>query len=239
LLAQLPGDFTSLWLVSFIVAVLGVAALWLLVPKTVPAHHAPAELEPVRAARLPPHFGGLVLGATVLAAVTVSDGFVYLLLREKTGTDASLLPLFFVVTATSYMLFSIPVGMLADRFGRARTFLAGYIVLGILYLLLWSTATIGPVIQVGCLLLLGLYYAATEGVLMAAASGALQRHRRATGLAILATGIGCGRLVSSLMFGWLSQMYGASTSVALYAAALPVVVAVCAVWFHARRTIYA
>lgn len=239
LLAQLPGDFTPLWLVSFIVAVLGVAALLLFVPKNAPSHPAPAESQPLEAARLPPHFVGLVVGATVLATVTISDGFVYLLLREKTGTDASLLPLFFVVTAASYMLFSIPVGMLADRLGRARVFIAGYVVLVILYLLLWSVSTIDPVMQAACLLLLGLYYAATEGVLMAAASGALQRQRRATGLAILATGIGFGRLVSSLAFGWLSQMYGASTSVVLFAAALPLVATVCGVWFHARRKVYA
>ena len=42
LLAALPGQFDAVWVTSFAFAMLGVAALWLFVPKAVPATPAPA-----------------------------------------------------------------------------------------------------------------------------------------------------------------------------------------------------
>jgi MFS family permease len=233
LLAQIAGEFRSLWMVSSIVAFLGVAALWLLVPRGegVPAAAKVPEEAPTTA-RLPRRFFGLAMCGTGLALVTVSDGFIYLMLQQKTGTEAGMVPLFFVATAASYMLFSIPVGVLADRIGRAGVFVCGYVVLGGLYVLLLSSSAVGLAAQAGCLLLLGLYYASTEGVLMAVASGVVQRHRRATGLAILATCIGLGKLASSVSFGWLSQVYGTSVSVAVFSGALLVVLVGSALWLR-------
>ena len=37
LLAALPGQFDAVWVTSFVFAVLGVAALWLFVPKSAPS----------------------------------------------------------------------------------------------------------------------------------------------------------------------------------------------------------
>jgi MFS family permease len=56
----------------------------------------------------------------LLAATTVSDGFLYLLLQQKSATSAGFFPLFYVITAAAYMLLSIPAGRLADRTGRRR-----------------------------------------------------------------------------------------------------------------------
>jgi MFS family permease len=235
LLAYLPGEFASLWVVSAIVAFLGLAALWLFVPPSSAAQDARPPVPEPPSARLTPTFAALTVCGTVLSLFTVSDGFIYLLLQQKTGTEAGLVPLFFVATATAYMAFSVPAGILADRFGRGRVFVAGYAVLGVVYLLLFLPAAIGTGTQLVCLLLLGLYYAGTEGVLMAAASSIVQRHRRATGLAILATCIGLGKLVSSLLFGWLSEVYGSAASIGVFAAALLVVLAGCAVWLRRWR----
>ena len=48
---------------------------------------------------------------------------------------------------------------------------------------------------------LGLFYAATDGVLMAAASELLGARTRATGLAVVATGTAVGRFVAAVLFG--------------------------------------
>jgi predicted MFS family arabinose efflux permease len=220
LLSQLPGDFASLWIVSFIAAILGLAALWLFVPARANLLSVEASRAEAQRQRLPRRFKILVVCGTALALVTVSDGFVYLLLQQKSGTDATFVPLFFVVTAASYMLFSVPVGVLADRVGRIGIFTGGYAVLAVLYVLLFSVSSLGPATQFICLSLLGLYYAGTEGVLMAAASSVLTQPRRATGLAIIATCIGLAKLASSLLFGWSAQSYGMSVSVAIFGSAL-------------------
>ena len=62
----------------------------------------------------------------MLAGATVSDGFFYLLLQQKSAAPAGFFPLFYVITAAAYMLLSIPAGRLADRTSRSRVFLGGY-----------------------------------------------------------------------------------------------------------------
>ena len=52
---------------------------------------------------------------TLLAMTSISDGFLYLMLQEKNGTVVGYFPLFYVLTATGYMLFSIPAGRLAPN----------------------------------------------------------------------------------------------------------------------------
>ena len=57
--------------------------------------------------------------------------------------------------------------------------------------------------QFASLALLGIYYAATKGVLAAVASTALAPEMRTSGLALLNTVLGICKFVSSVLFGWL------------------------------------
>ena len=99
--------------------------------------------------------------------MTISDGFFYLLLQKRTGLAMGFFPLFYIVTACAYMLLSIPCGKFADRFGRKFVFFFGYIALAVIYVLLLFSNGSSLVWCGTCLLLFGLYYAATEGVLTA------------------------------------------------------------------------
>jgi MFS family permease len=223
LLAQLPGAFDVLWVTSFLFAVLGVAALWLYVPKP-KANLFPVERGISRQSLTALFASGRFVALTgcglLLSVGTVNDGFIYLELQQKGGTNAGFLPLFYVATAASYMVLSIPMGRCADRFGRSLIFLGGYAVLGLIYLLLLFMPAVGLTAQVGCLLLLGLYYAGTEGVLMAMASAAVPPETRATGLAVLATAIALGKMISSLWFGWMWGVYGVWSAIVVFGAIL-------------------
>lgn len=227
LLAQLPGAFDVLWVTSFLFAILGVAALWLYVPKPDKSLFPQLSSEERRISRRSlsvlfssPHFAALVGCGLFLALGTANDGFIYLILLKKGDTNSGYLPLFYVATAASYALFSIPAGICADRFGRASIFLSGYAVLGTLYLLLFFIPAVGLPAQAFFLLLLGLYYAGTEGVLMAMASAAIPPEMRASGLAILATAIALGKAGSSLLFGWIWDAYGAPSAIVTLGAIL-------------------
>ena len=136
----------------------------------------------------------------LLSLGTANDGFIYLVLQKKGGGNSGFLPLFYVATAASYALFSVPAGLCADKFGRRSIFLGGYAILVIIYSLLFFLPAIGLPAKAGCLLLLGLYYAGTEGVLTAMASAAVPPEMRASGLAFLATAIALGKAGSSLLF---------------------------------------
>ena len=227
LLAQLPGAFDVLWVASFLFALLGVAALWLYVPKTKESlfHQSFSEERRISRQSLSAlfssrHFAALVGCGMFLALGTANDGFIYLILLKKSDTNSGYLPLFYVATAAAYAAFSIPAGICADRFGRASIFLGGYAALGALYLLLFFMPAIDPPAQAFFLLLLGLYYAGTEGVLMAMASAAIPPEMRASGLAILATAIALGKAGSSLLFGWVWETYGAPSAIVTFAAIL-------------------
>jgi MFS family permease len=236
LLAQVPGDFDVLWMVSFLVAVLGLAALWLFVPGSASRREDAPESQPKPPPLvLPRPFVLLAACGTLLAVVTISDGFVYLLLQQKGAIDPTWVPLFFVLTAASYMLFAIPVGIAADRFGRSRVFLAGYLALLALYALLWALPVVPLALVIGSLVLLGLYYAGTEGVLMAGASALVPTGRRTTHLAILGTGVGLGKLLSSLLFGWTWQQLGSAGAVGLFVAGMIVALVISASLLEVRH----
>jgi MFS family permease len=230
LLAQMSGApeaFDVLWVTSFLFAILGVAALWLYVPRQKDSlFPQPLSDERKLSRRSLPalfasrHFVALAGCGLLLSVGTAADGFIYLILQQKGGTNSGFLPLFYVATAASYALFSIPAGLCADRFGRVSIFLGGYAVLGGIYLLLLFMPTVGLPAQAGCLLLLGIYYAGTEGVLMAMASAAVPPEARASGLAVLATAIALGKMGSSLLFGWMWDAYGVRPTIVTFAAIL-------------------
>src|SRR5262245_13751545 len=211
LLAYVPGAFDVVWVTSFVFAMLGIAALWLYVPSSVAnlsSHGRWSSRRSISTLITSRRFLVLTGFAMLLSVATVSDGFIYLVLQEKGSTNAGFVPLFYVATAGSYMLLSLPVGVCADRVGRAPIFVGGYLALVVLYALFLSQSTVGVTVQVACLLLLGLYYAGTAGVLMAMISTLIPPETRTTGIAVLATSVALGKLVSSLLFGWIWETHG-------------------------------
>ena len=216
------NSFTGLWLVSFFIAIMGVAALWLFVPRNV----AEPEPEPAESPSVSlgttvrmPGFVALLVCGTLLAMCTVSDAFLYVLIQEKSGIGFGYVPLFYVATAATFMLFAVSAGRLADRFGLRRMFLLGYSMLVVIYALLLSSQSVSATLAAACVVLLGLFYAATEGVLMAMASRLIPAGHRTTGLALLLTGVGLGKLTSSLLFGWLWQQGGIDHALTIFVVA--------------------
>jgi MFS family permease len=227
LLAQMPGAFDVLWVTSFLFAILGVATLWLYVPRPKESLFLQPISDEQKVSRrwlsvlfASPRFVALAGCGLLLSVGTAADGFIYLVLQQKGGANSGFLPLFYVATAASYALFSIPAGLCADRFGRGSIFLGGYAVLGGVYLLLLFMPAVGLPAQAVCLLLLGIYYAGTEGVLMAMASAAVPPEARASGLAFLATAIALGKMGSSLLFGWMWDAYGVRSTIVMFIAIL-------------------
>ncbi len=229
LLTVAPGDFNAIFVVSFCSAIVGLGILGFFVENR--AERAPSESPTsLRAAvRLlaDRRFGLLVVVAGALGLVTVSEGFLFIALQRKLVFDERLLPLLFVGMALTYMLLAIPVGRLADRFGRGRVFVAGYVPLLAAYALLLVPA--GPAAEIPLyLILLGMYYAATDGVLVALASATLPRAYRASGLAVVATSTSMGRILASLLFGMIWTWWNVETAIAVFAAGLLVAVLVAA-----------
>ena len=242
ILALAPRGYDAVFVASFCFGVIGVAILWLFVDNR-HAGAAPQAADPAwerptlrEAAALlgRRRFRTLVAIGGGLALVTVSDGFVYLLLQRRVDFDETLLPLLYIGTALAYMLLAVPTGHLADRIGRARVFLGGYVMLLLVYVVLLAPdAGLAQVLV--CLALFGAYYAATDGVLMALASTLVPRNLLGTGLALLVTATSLGRLVSAVAFGALWTWSAPETAIAAFAAGLVVAVLLAAVAFVRTR----
>jgi MFS family permease len=238
LLAIAPLAFDTLFLVSFCFAIAGVGVIVLLVRE--PKRTAPvADAEPVRLRSAfgllgERRFRGLFIAASVLGLATVSDGFIYLTLQRQLDLDAALFPLLFTGTAVTWMLLAAPVGRLADRVGRGRVLLAGYVLLLAVYGVLLGPAT-GTAAVLVALFLLGAYYAATDGVLMALGSSHVSEELLGSGLALLGTAVSIARLLASVMFGALWTWLGLQTALAMFAGALVVAMLVAAAALRGSR----
>jgi MFS family permease len=220
ILATSPRAFDLVFVVSFSVAIVGVGCIALFV-ENVPVAAPKREHASLAAPFKHPQFVAIVALACALAVATVSDAFVYLLLQRRANFGPQYFPLLAAGTAVAYVTLAVPAGWVADRVGRPLVFVAGHLALLGVYALLWLSSG-GVPIAVGCVLLLGSYYAMTDGVLAAAASGILPPQVRGNGLALLATGVSLSRLTASMTFGWIWSRYGTTGAVMAFAAALTI-----------------
>jgi hypothetical protein len=97
--------------------------------------------------------------------------------------------------------------------------LGGYCALALLYASLVSPGH-GLVLVPAAIALLGLYYAATDGVLTAMAAAVLPAAHSGAGLAVLATAVNVGRLASSVACGWMWLHVGLTQATIIYLGAV-------------------
>ncbi|WP_433684556.1 MFS transporter [Nocardia sp. CA-119907] len=213
ILAATAQAYDAVFVVSFCIAAFGVLVLVLFV-----RDHRDAQ--PPKGTVSPSALGGLirtapvrrlVLAACLAGMVTIGDGFVYLLLQHREHLSVSWFPLLAVGTNLSYLLLATPLGLLADKIGRLKVVLGGYAALVLVYLLLFGPFG-GTALVLVVLALYGLFYAATDGVLMALAGPVLPESLRTTGIALIQTGQALSYLVSSVLFGLAWTVWGPASA---------------------------
>ena len=232
ILAALPGAYDAVFAVSMCFAVLGLAVLVLLVRDPV-ARAGPLPAPPrvrLGVARLltDRRVGRILSAAGLLALLTISDSFVYLLLLDRGDLSPALVPLLFVVTSCTYLALAVPLGRLADRAGRVRVFLTGHLLLPLAYAAILAPLPTAAVVAVS-LGLLGAYYAATDGVLAAVTASLVPPDLRSSGLALVQTIVVLGKFASAVGFGAIWTLIGPRTALLGFLAGLLLAVAVAAV----------
>jgi len=228
--------FDAVFVTSFCIATAGVLLLALFV-RDHRAPKPPSGTVSLRAAAGLLRGAGvrrLLIAACVLGLATIGDGFVYLLLQDKEDIATGWFPLLAVGTNLGYLLLAAPLGALADRIGRLPVMLGGYGALVTVYLLLLSPLT-GWALFVLTLGLYGVFYAATDGVLMALAGPLLPEALRTTGIAIVQSGQALAYFVSSVLFGLSWQFWGAATAITIAAGTVLAAVAATFVLLVPRR----
>ncbi|MFG2919216.1 MFS transporter [Kitasatospora sp. NPDC048298] len=229
--------YDAVFVVSFAIGLFGVLVLVLFVPAgAVPgagvAGAAVAAAESTFTGRRrsralgDPVFRRVVTAAALLGAATIGDSFLYLLLQRGLDLPPLLFPLMPLGAAAGYLLLAVPAGRIADRTGRRIPFLCGHAALLAAYLTLMAPP--GWPAAVLVLVLLAVFYAATDGVLMALAGPVLPLDGRASGLAVLQTGQALARLVGAAGFGAAWTWWGPRPALAV--AALGLAAALVAAW---------
>jgi MFS family permease len=252
-----PGDYRAVFIASLAAAVFGLVLLGLMVPdlrprrlaarlssgrstadsqgqeRAIPSGAAPApqRVRPALRTLADARFGRVVAATSLLGLVTISDGFLYLSLQQRDDFAAKWFPLLFVGTNVAYLSLAVPLGRMSDRLGRARVLVAGYLPLVGAYLCAAQPSG-GLTLTLLCLLLLGTFYAATDGVLSALASAVVPAEVRASGIATAQTAVAAARFASSLVFGALWT--GLGRAPATYAVAAALAVAVVVAWWLLR-----
>jgi MFS family permease len=239
ILLAAPARFDAVFVVSTLFAVLGLAVLILAVqgkPKRAPREGSAPSLRAAAGLVKDRRFALLLVAATVLSLTSVSDAMLYVGLQRKIDFQPAVFPLLYVITAVAFMGLAIPVGQLADRVGRVPVLLAGYGLLFIVYgALLMSSLGYGLLVL--CLLGLGGYFAATEGVLAAIAGALLPEDLQASGLGMLTTVVSIGNLLSSFVFGALWLELGLRSAVLIFGAGLALaIVAAVPLLLRSQRT---
>jgi len=240
ILLLIPNGYHTIFVASLAFAVIGVAILGFLVPNTRLRNPDPATgVVAVPEAKAPrKRFAwGVVLkgpmrrvlaGAGILGLLTIGDGFIYLVLQSRSDFAAQWFPLMYVATNVVFLVFAIPMGRLADRVGRARVFVFGHIALLAAYLVAaMPFADIAATLF--CLLFLGVFYAATDGVLAALAAQLTTPETHGTGIAAVQTVVALSRLVATTGFGILWFTIGREQSIFVVAALLAIAIPLIAV----------
>ncbi|MEU0317071.1 MFS transporter [Nocardioides sp. NPDC006273] len=213
ILWRIVDGYDTVLVVSLGFAVLGVATMVCFVPFRTGAvrRTAPRRSQPRPKVRwrtvLTPGLTRVTGVSAVLALLTIGDGFVYLALLETGGFAAKWFPVLYVGTNVAYLALAVPMGRLADRVGRIRVLVLGHLPLAVAYLCaasgsgaLWTTCT--------AVLLLGVFYAATDGTLAAVAGQLVPETVRASGIATAQTAVALARLVAATGFGLLWYTLG-------------------------------
>jgi MFS family permease len=238
ILRAAPTGYDAVFIISFLFALIGLGVLVLFVQnRSDHKRNRGATLRGAMRLLARDDFRTLVIVGTLFGFFTIADASIYITFQRHTLFETSYFPLLYVGTGLSYLVLAIPVGNLADRVGRSRVFIAGYVLLFTVYVLLLEPSPGGANLVV-MLTLLGAFYACTDGVLRAMASTAIPRELRTSGIAVLTTSAALSGIVASLAWGELAQRWGLDTTVKAFAATLGVMTVAGAIMLRVRARRY-
>jgi MFS family permease len=188
----------------------------------------------------------MCLIAALLSVFTISDGLLYLTVQQHTGMPNYAVTALFAGSATVFMLTAIGFGRVADRYNPMKLFIGAYCGLLLLYVLwiVWSSIYTDPsqaalsweniAVAVTIVVLVGFFYGASEGILVAGLVKQLSPAVLTTGLALFTTVQGVVKIISSTLYGWLWQAFSTSGAIQLFTCGLTLCI-LGAVWLWRRH----
>jgi len=210
-----PNDYKTLFLIAFLPGLLAIVAGLLIKEKKKPPPVIPADGQRPTANLFA--FAGywktssteykrLVSGLLLFALFNSSDVFLLLRMKESGLNDTSVIGIY-IFYNLAFALLAYPVGILADKLGLKKIFLAGLFVFALVYIGFAFNNNI--YIFLFLFLLYGLYAAATEGISRAWISNIVDKSETATAIGTYSGFQSICALIASSLCGLLWYNFGA------------------------------
>jgi len=205
-----PGNYRLAFGLAAVPAALSVLVLWSKVRETA-ATASPTKTQPrfEGFAVLPKPLRTFLFIIVLFTLGNATDAFL-LLRAQQLGISIALIPALWAALHVSKMIWSVPGGMLADRFGARRAIVAGWLLYSALYAAL--AAATSPWHVWALFLAYGLFYGLTEAPEKAMIAALAPADRKGAAFGAYHFAIGIAALPASVIFGVLWQRYGAATA---------------------------
>jgi len=200
LLKVFAGDFRKVFWVSMIPGIIAVFLLVFFIKETSRAHQARQDRPKLTRAHFDWRFKFFVLITALFAIGNSSD--VFLILRaQQLGIATVMIPVVYLTFNIAYALSAVPAGLAADRFGKKRVVLLGFILFTLIY---FGFAVAASAAAVWLLFgLYGVFMGLTEGVQKAFLTTIIPPDFKATAFGVYNTATGIALFPASLIGGWL------------------------------------
>jgi MFS family permease len=201
LLGIFSNDYRKVFWLSMIPGIIAVLLIiFFITEKKKVFSVKPAERPKLTMKHFDWRFKSFVLIAGIFAIGNSSD--VFLILRaQQIGIPTVMIPVVYLLFNLIYSLSAIPAGIAADRFGRKRVILLGFILFAVLY---YGFAIASDTKAIWILFgFYGLFMGLTEGIQKAFLATIIPQDFKATAFGVYNTVIGIAMFPASLVGGWL------------------------------------
>ncbi len=199
-LGLFSNDYRTVFWISVIPGIIAVLLIVFFITEKKKASVKTSEMPKLTIKHFDWRFKFFVIIAGLFAFGNSSNMFL-ILKAEQVGVQTVMIPIVYLLFNLVYSLSSIPAGMAADRFGRKRVILLGFILFAVLY---YGFAIVSDTKAIWILFgFYGLFMGLTEGIQKAFLATIIPQDFKATAFGVYNTVVGIAMFPASLIGGWL------------------------------------
>jgi len=212
-LAYHPANYKALFLIAFLPGILAIAISFLIKEKKKEPHQVKPQTRFLDFIRFwqssPVVYKRLVSALLIFTLFNSSDVFLLLKIKEAGFADTTVIGAYIFYNLI-YAIFSYPLGVLADKIGMKKIFIAG--------LALFATTYFGMAVANSTLLffvlffLYGIYAAATEGIAKAWLTNICSKDKTATAIGTYTAFQSIATMIASSLAGFIWFQFGAAVT---------------------------